>query len=125
MIHTLLHKCSSPFHPASPGLLKQYSEFISFPIKLWTTSFVNEQVMDEEATTKAQEEADKKAEEEGKEKTTIEPVFKTERREEQAWKVGWVERGGGAKGGPCCKRPWFALENIQCVGPARGVYHWA
>ncbi|KAL6772183.1 HSP90C [Auxenochlorella protothecoides x Auxenochlorella symbiontica] len=69
------------------GLLKQYSEFISFPIKLWTTSFVNEQVMDEEATTKAQEEADKKAEEEGKEKTTIEPVFKTERREEQAWKV--------------------------------------
>ncbi|KFM24018.1 Heat shock protein 83-1 [Auxenochlorella protothecoides] len=29
------------------GLLKQYSEFISFPIKLWTTSFVNEQVQND------------------------------------------------------------------------------
>lgn len=47
-------------------LIKQYSEFISFPIKLWSKQRVPKQVEDEEATKKAQEFADKKAKEEGK-----------------------------------------------------------
>ena len=33
-----------PPQPAPQSLIKQYSEFISFPIKLWTTSSVPEQV---------------------------------------------------------------------------------
>lgn len=49
------------------GLIKQYSEFISFPIKLWSTDSVPKQVEDAEATAKAQAEADAKAKEEGKE----------------------------------------------------------
>lgn len=47
-------------------LIKQYSEFISFPIKLWSKQRVPRQVEDEEATKKAQEFADKKATDEGK-----------------------------------------------------------
>ncbi|PSC74731.1 heat shock 90C [Micractinium conductrix] len=69
------------------SLIKQYSEFISFPIKLWTTSSVPEQVEDEEATKKAQEEADKKAAEEGKEAGKVSPVMKPEYKEVQEWKV--------------------------------------
>lgn len=77
--------------------------------------------MDEEATTKAQEEADKKAEEEGKEKTTIEPVFKTERREEQAWKVGWVERGGD-EGWPLLQAALVCIgEHSVCRASTRGL----
>jgi HSP90 family molecular chaperone len=99
------------------ALIKQYSEFIAFPIKLWTTSSTPEQVgrvgaqgvgralqkgragaaapacdhrrlprltsphpphlpfqvVDEEATAKAQEEADKEAAEEGKESAPVAP----------------------------------------------------
>lgn len=47
-------------------LIKQYSEFISFPIKLWSKQRVPREVEDAEATLKAQEFADKKAAEEGK-----------------------------------------------------------
>lgn len=47
-------------------LIKQYSEFISFPIKLWSKQRVPKQVEDTEATKKAQEFADKKAKEDGK-----------------------------------------------------------
>lgn len=47
-------------------LIKQYSEFISFPIQLWSKQRVPKQVEDEEATKKAQEFADKKAKDEGK-----------------------------------------------------------
>lgn len=53
------------------SLIKQYSEFISFPIKLWADKEVPVEVVDEEATKKAQEEADAAAEKEGK---TAEPV---------------------------------------------------
>lgn len=45
------------------------------------------QVLDEEATNKAQEEADKKAEEEGKEKMQVPQIMKTEHLEEQDWEV--------------------------------------
>lgn len=47
-------------------LIKQYSEFISFPIKLWSVQKTPKQVEDTEATAKAQEFADKKAKEDGK-----------------------------------------------------------
>ncbi|PRW20326.1 heat shock 90C isoform B [Chlorella sorokiniana] len=69
------------------SLIKQYSEFISFPIKLWVTTSNPEQVVDEEATAKAQEEADKKAAEEGKEAEKVAPVMKTEWKDAQEWKV--------------------------------------
>jgi heat shock protein 90kDa beta len=47
-------------------LIRTYSEFISFPIRLWSTKETRKEVVDEEATKKAQEFADKKAAEEGK-----------------------------------------------------------
>lgn len=47
-------------------LIKQYSEFISFPIKLWSAQRVPKQVEDADATKKAQEFADKKAKDDGK-----------------------------------------------------------
>jgi hypothetical protein len=46
-------------------LIRTYSEFISFPIRLWTTKQESKQVEDTEATKKKQEEADKAAEEKG------------------------------------------------------------
>eukprot|EP00951_Prasinocladus_malaysianus_P006790 scaffold48326_cov28-Prasinocladus_malaysianus.AAC.1 len=58
-------------------LLKTYSEFISFPIKLWKTDQVSQEVVDEEKTREAQEKADKEAEEKGEEKKQIDPIMKT------------------------------------------------
>eukprot|EP00191_Tetraselmis_sp_GSL018_P001546 CAMPEP_0177601648 /NCGR_PEP_ID=MMETSP0419_2-20121207/14390_1 /TAXON_ID=582737 /ORGANISM="Tetraselmis sp., Strain GSL018" /LENGTH=784 /DNA_ID=CAMNT_0019094965 /DNA_START=91 /DNA_END=2442 /DNA_ORIENTATION=+ len=60
------------------ALLKTYSEFISFPIKLWKTTSVGKEVVDEEKTREAQEKADKEAEEKGEEKKTVDPIMKTE-----------------------------------------------
>jgi heat shock protein beta len=69
-------------------LIKQYSEFIQFPIKLWTTRQESEQVVDEEATKKKQEEADAKAKEEGKDSAEpVQPVMKTESKSVQDWLV--------------------------------------
>lgn len=59
-------------------LLKTYSEFISFPIKLWKTDSVRKEVIDEEKTKEAQEKADKEAEEKGEEKKTVEPIMKSD-----------------------------------------------
>ena len=47
-------------------LIRTYSEFISFPIRVWQTNTKTKRVEDAEATAKAQEEADKKAKEAGK-----------------------------------------------------------
>lgn len=44
-------------------LIKQYSQFIQFPIKLWSSRKEAKQVVDEVATQKRQEEADKKLKE--------------------------------------------------------------
>lgn len=70
-------------------LIKQYSEFISFPIKLWTSKQDPVQVVDEEATAKKQAEADAKAKEEGKEESAekVAPVYKTEWESKQEWAV--------------------------------------
>ena len=94
------NRAVTPSHPSPPkasisnpslkitiGLLKQYSEFISFPIKLWTSKPVSEQVLDEEATAKAQAEADAAAEAAGEEKKAVAPVFKTERKTVEDWAV--------------------------------------
>lgn len=47
-------------------LIKQYSQFISFPIKLFSAKKEPVKVTDDDATKRKQEAADKKAEEEGK-----------------------------------------------------------
>merc|ERR1712050_53464 len=67
------------------GLIKQYSEFISFPIKLWLADEVDVQVVDDQMTQKRQEFENKKAKEEGREPTKVEKVMKTEWDKE--WKV--------------------------------------
>ena len=70
------------------SLIKQYSEFISFPIQLWTTSEKPKEVVDDEATKKKQEEADEAAKKEGKDAADpVEPVMKTEWESVQEWKV--------------------------------------
>jgi heat shock protein beta len=48
------------------ALIKQYSEFIPFPINLWASRQEPVDVPDQEATAKAQAEADAKAREEGR-----------------------------------------------------------
>eukprot|EP00192_Tetraselmis_astigmatica_P006915 CAMPEP_0117671480 /NCGR_PEP_ID=MMETSP0804-20121206/13356_1 /TAXON_ID=1074897 /ORGANISM="Tetraselmis astigmatica, Strain CCMP880" /LENGTH=790 /DNA_ID=CAMNT_0005479943 /DNA_START=52 /DNA_END=2424 /DNA_ORIENTATION=+ len=60
------------------ALLKTYSEFISFPIKLWKTESIASEVVDEEKTKEAQEAADKEAEEKGEEKKAVDPIMKTD-----------------------------------------------
>jgi heat shock protein beta len=70
------------------SLIKQYSEFISFPIKLWASKETPNQVVDEEATAKKQEEADAKAQEEGKEGADpVTKVYKTEWTKTEDWAV--------------------------------------
>jgi len=61
-------------------LVKTYSEFISFPIKVYSEKQEPKQVPDAEATAKAIEEAKKKAEEAGEEfkEDSVEQVMKTE-----------------------------------------------
>ena len=70
------------------ALLKQYSEFISFPIELWTSKTVYDDVEDVEATKKAQEAADAaaKAEEPPRDKADpVAPVMTAKPRVEFAW----------------------------------------
>lgn len=70
------------------SLIKQYSEFISFPINLWSTKETPKEVVDEEATKKKQEEADEAAKKEGKEAAdAVAPVMKTEWETSQDWQV--------------------------------------
>ncbi|KAK9820290.1 hypothetical protein WJX72_008653 [[Myrmecia] bisecta] len=70
------------------SLIKQYSEFISFPIKLWSSKQETERVIDEEATEKKRQEAKEAAEKEGKEAPAeVEPVMRTESKTVQDWTV--------------------------------------
>eukprot|EP00891_Asterochloris_glomerata_P006984 jgi/Astpho2/6984/e_gw1.00107.206.1_t len=69
-------------------LIKQYSEFISFPIKLWKDKSSSKQVEDVDATKEKQEAADNAAKEAGKEAADpVEPVMKTEPVTSQEWVV--------------------------------------
>ncbi|KAF5832971.1 heat shock protein 90C [Dunaliella salina] len=58
-------------------LIKQYSQFISFPIKLYSAKKEPRKVTDEEATAKKQEAEDKRAQEKGEEPKKVEAVTKT------------------------------------------------
>jgi len=70
------------------SLIHQYSEFISFPIKLWSSKQQQRQEVDSDATEKKQEEANAKAKEEGKEAADpVTPVYKTEWDTVQEWIV--------------------------------------
>lgn len=68
-------------------LIKQYSQFIRFPIKLHTTQEVPKQVLDTAATEKAQKEEDEKAEKEEREAKTVDDVYKTEMETKQEFEV--------------------------------------
>ena len=71
-------------------LIKQYSQFIAFPIKLWAPSKEAKSVVDAEATAKKQAEADAKAKEADAASAgagAVEPVTKTEYEDVWAWRV--------------------------------------
>lgn len=68
-------------------LIKQYSEFIGYPIQLYVTKETPKQVVDTEATEKAQKEEDEKAEKEEREAKTIDNVMKTEMETKQEFEV--------------------------------------
>jgi len=59
------------------NLVKTYSEFITFPIKVWTETQVPEEVVNVEATAAAQKVKDEAAEKEGKEPEKVKDVMKT------------------------------------------------
>ena len=61
-------------HMKIRDLIRQYSEFIGFPIQLWTTKSVTKQVVDEEATEKKKKELEEKNES----VEDMEPVMKTD-----------------------------------------------
>jgi len=67
------------------NLLKQYSEFISFPIMLFTSKREPVKVVDDEATEKAQEKENTAAEKEGREANTVDSVMKTDYEERWDW----------------------------------------
>ncbi|CAL8468307.1 g7847 [Coccomyxa elongata] len=70
------------------SLIKQYSEFIQFPIKLWSSKTEYEQVVDEEATKEKQAKADEEAKAAGKEAADpVEPAMRSESKEIWDWRV--------------------------------------
>jgi len=68
-------------------LVKQYSQFISFPIKLYQSDKVPKKVLDEAMTKKKQEEADKRAAEKNEPSKPVDPVMKTVVDEIWDWRV--------------------------------------
>ncbi|EIE19325.1 heat shock protein Hsp90 [Coccomyxa subellipsoidea C-169] len=69
-------------------LIKQYSEFIQFPIRLWSSKTEYEQVVDDEATKEKQAKADEEAKEAGKEAADpVEPATRSESKEVWDWRV--------------------------------------
>ncbi|KAF8068330.1 HSP90-5 [Scenedesmus sp. PABB004] len=69
-------------------LIKQYSQFIQFPIKLYSSRKEPKTLVDDAATAKKQEEADKAAQSKGEEKAdAVEPVMKTEYEDVWDWRV--------------------------------------
>ena len=70
------------------SLVKQYSEFIAFPIEVWAPETVYDDVEDGAATAKAQAAADEAAKKEGKGKADpVAPVVVPTPREEWAWRI--------------------------------------
>ena len=69
------------------ALVKQYSEFIAFPIEVWAPTTVYDDVVDEAATAKAQADADGKEEGEDKKAPPVAPVVVPTPREEWGWRI--------------------------------------
>lgn len=70
------------------GLVKQYSEFIAFPIEVWAPDTVYDDVEDAAATAKAQTAADEEAKKQGKDAADpVKPVTVPTPREEWGWRV--------------------------------------
>jgi len=68
-------------------LIKMYSQFIQFPIKLYSSKKEPQEVTDEVATQKKQEEEDKRAKEAEEEPKKVEPVTKTDYVDVWDWRV--------------------------------------
>ncbi|GFH18619.1 HATPase_c domain-containing protein, partial [Haematococcus lacustris] len=68
-------------------LIKQYSQFISFPIKLYNMKKEPAKVVDAEATKRKQDAENKRAVEKAEEPVQVEPVMKTEYQEVWDWRV--------------------------------------
>jgi heat shock protein beta len=68
-------------------LIKQYSQFISFPIRLYSSRKEPVKVEDSEATARKQEAEDKRAAEKGETPAKVEPVMKTDYTEVWDWRV--------------------------------------
>ncbi|KAI8472066.1 MAG: heat shock protein 90C [Monoraphidium minutum] len=68
-------------------LIKQYSQFIQFPIKLYSATKEPKQVVDEAATERKQAAEDAKAKEKGEEPAKVEPVMKTDYEDVFGWRV--------------------------------------
>eukprot|EP01026_Neomeris_dumetosa_P042210 TRINITY_DN3508_c0_g1_i4.p1 TRINITY_DN3508_c0_g1~~TRINITY_DN3508_c0_g1_i4.p1 ORF type:complete len:366 (+),score=60.50 TRINITY_DN3508_c0_g1_i4:64-1098(+) len=59
-------------------LIKQYDQFISFPVKLWSSKTEYEQVKDVKKTEEKQQKENEKAQKEDREPITVEDVMKSE-----------------------------------------------
>eukprot|EP01023_Acetabularia_acetabulum_P038178 TRINITY_DN3649_c0_g1_i4.p1 TRINITY_DN3649_c0_g1~~TRINITY_DN3649_c0_g1_i4.p1 ORF type:complete len:781 (-),score=164.14 TRINITY_DN3649_c0_g1_i4:309-2651(-) len=68
-------------------LIKQYDQFISFPVKLWSEQTEYEQVVDEEKTATKQEKENEKAKEEDREPQTVESVMKSVGKQVWDWRI--------------------------------------
>lgn len=68
-------------------LIKQYSQFISFPIKVYSPKKEAIKLVDEEATKKKQEAADAKAKEGGNDAPKVEAVMKTDYEDRWEWRT--------------------------------------
>eukprot|EP00199_Chlamydomonas_sp_CCMP681_P001189 CAMPEP_0119106662 /NCGR_PEP_ID=MMETSP1180-20130426/5810_1 /TAXON_ID=3052 ORGANISM="Chlamydomonas cf sp, Strain CCMP681" /NCGR_SAMPLE_ID=MMETSP1180 /ASSEMBLY_ACC=CAM_ASM_000741 /LENGTH=782 /DNA_ID=CAMNT_0007092035 /DNA_START=102 /DNA_END=2450 /DNA_ORIENTATION=- len=68
-------------------LIKQYSQFISFPIKLYSMKKEPIKVIDEDATKRKQDAENKIAAEKTVDPKTVEPVMKTDYAEAWDWRV--------------------------------------
>ncbi|KIY93067.1 heat shock protein 90kDa beta [Monoraphidium neglectum] len=68
-------------------LIKQYSQFIQFPIKLYSATKEPKQVEDTAATERKQAAEDAKAKEKGEEPKKVEPVMKTDYEDVWDWRL--------------------------------------
>eukprot|EP01026_Neomeris_dumetosa_P042214 TRINITY_DN3508_c0_g1_i9.p1 TRINITY_DN3508_c0_g1~~TRINITY_DN3508_c0_g1_i9.p1 ORF type:complete len:797 (+),score=132.75 TRINITY_DN3508_c0_g1_i9:64-2391(+) len=68
-------------------LIKQYDQFISFPVKLWSSKTEYEQVKDVKKTEEKQQKENEKAQKEDREPITVEDVMKSESKQVWDWRV--------------------------------------
>ncbi len=100
-------------------LIKQYSQFISFPIKLYSMKKEPVKVVDDEATKRKQEAEDKKAQEKGEEAKKVDPVLKTDYKEVWDWRVENENKPIWTRS-PKVRRRWWCGGAEVAMGRARG-----